>query len=258
MSWTIWLTARTSQIKRSAINNVTPIICQHKSNAALRRFGVYWMQINYFCEIFVITLNGSTQRQFAFPDTLAAATRYYRNFDAIFDFLPHISLVQKYGPNRYRALYHTIELGVYRVKIYCDLQIHFDEAHQTLSVSPFSGPTPVKQSVSVQALVAQGQFSSQSVFVARGDETQIDYRLKLTAALPKPFGLSLVPDNVMNQITHSIADWRIHEIAGGFIDRSIAAYRLAQPARHESCPAALPRPVALAPADLKIEHYRNK
>jgi len=206
----------------------------------------------------VITLNGSTQRQFSFPDSLAAATRYYRNFDTIFDFLPHISLMQKYGPNRYRALYHTIELGVYRVKLYCDLQIHFDEANQTLTVTPLSGPTPVKQSVSVQALVAQGQFSSQSVFVARGDETQIDYRLKLTAALPKPFGLSLVPDSVMNQITHSIADWRIHEIAGGFIDRSIAAYQSTYQARRELCPVGLPQPVALTPRDHQIDRYRSK
>ena len=206
----------------------------------------------------MITLNGSTQRQFVFPDTLAAATRYYRDFDTIFDFLPHISLVQKYGPNRFRALYHTIELGVYRVKIYCDLQVHFDEASQTLNVSPLLGPTPVRQSVSVQALVAQGQFTSQSVFVARGDETRVDYRLRIAAALPKPFGLSLVPDAVMNQITHSIADWRIHEIAGGFIDRSIAVYRAAHSTRRESCPAGLPRPVALAPVDLQIDRYRNK
>ena len=206
----------------------------------------------------MITLDGSTQRQFVFPDTLAAATRYYRNFDAIFDLLPHISLVQKYGPNRYRALYHTIELGVYRVKIYCDLQVHFDEAHQTLNVTPLIGPTPVRQFVSVQALVAQGQFTSQSVFVARGDETRIDYTLRIAAALPKPLGLSLVPDAMMNQITHSIADWRIHEIAGGFIDRSIAAYPAAYPARRESCPAVLPRPVALAPVDLQIDHYRSK
>ncbi len=206
----------------------------------------------------MITLNGSTQRQFVFPDTLAVATRYYRDFDAIFDLLPHISLVQKYGPNRFRALYHTIELGVYRVKIYCDLQMHFDEASQTLNVSPLLGPTPVRQSVSVQALVAQGQFTSQSVFVARGDETRVDYRLRIAAALPKPIGLSLVPDAAMNQVTHSIADWRIHEIAGGFIDRSIAMYQSAHSVRRESCPAVLPRPVALAPVDLQIDRYRNK
>ncbi len=207
----------------------------------------------------MIKLNGSAQRQFVFPDTLTAAIRYYRDFDTIFNFLPHISIVQKYGANCYRALYHTIELSVYRVKIYCDLQVRFDEASQMLHVMPFVGPTPVKQSVSVQALVAQGQFTSQSAFVARGDETRVDYRLRLTAALPKPFGLTLVPDVVMSQVAHSIADWRIQEIAGDFIDRSIAAYQSSAPAtRRESRPACLSRPAALAPASLRIDRYRNK
>jgi hypothetical protein len=211
-----------------------------------------------FCEIPVIKLNGCAQRQFVFPDTLTAATRYYRNFDTIFNFLPHISIVQKYNANCYRALYHTIELGVYRVKIYCDLQVRFDEASQMLHVTPFAGPTPVKQSVSVQALVAQGQFASQSAFVARGDETRIDYRLQIAAALPKPFGLTLVPDVVMSQIAHSIADWRIQEIAGSFIDRSIAAYQSAPAARRESHPVCLSRPAALAPANLRNDRHRNK
>lgn len=212
----------------------------------------------------MITLNGSTQRQFSFPDNLAAATRYYRDFDTILNFLPHITLVQKYGPNRYRALYHTVELGVYRVKIYCDLQVQFDEATHILHVIPLTGLPPVKQSVSVQSLVAQGQFTSQSVFVACGDETRIDYRLGLAAALPKPIGLNLVPDALMNQITHSIADWRIHEIAGGFIERSIAAYQAAKPphlalaTRPAACPAGRPRPVGLATAGSRIDRYQNK
>jgi hypothetical protein len=212
----------------------------------------------------VITLNGSTQRQFVFPDTLAAATRYYRDFDTLLNFLPHIALVQKYGPNRYRVLYHTVELGMYRVEIYCDLQVQFDEAAHTLYVTPLRGLPPVKQSVSVQALVAQGQFTSQSVFAANGDETRIDYRLRLAAALPKPIGLSLVPDAVMNQITHSIADWRIHEIVGGFIDRSITAYQGAEPrqtihaARPAACLVEQPRLAAPARLNLQIDHYQNK
>ncbi len=205
----------------------------------------------------MITLDGFAQRQFAFPDTLAAATHYYRDFDMIFGLLPHIALIDKYSDDCYRALYHTIELGVYRVKIYCDLQVHFDEANQLLHVTPLIGPTPVKPLVSIQALVAQGQFTSLSAFVAHGEETRVDYRLKLTAQLPKPLGLSLVPDGVMNQIAHSIAEWRIHEIANGFINRSIAAYQAAPVMRREACPIVEPRPAALAPANLRTDRYQN-
>lgn len=203
----------------------------------------------------MITLDGSTRRTFTFPDHLDAATRFYRDFDTVLQLLPHISLVQKYGPNQYRALYHTTELGAYRVKIYCDLHVQFQAATQTLHVAPLRGLPPVKQSVGVQALVAQGYFTSKSVFRTHGAETRVDYELQLGASLPKPFALSLVPDSVMNQIASSIADWRIHEIAEGFITRSIAAYHR-QPimtAAPEYCPAALQPLAAREPASLQID-----
>lgn len=200
----------------------------------------------------MITINGSTHRQFSFPDDLAAAIRYYRDFDTIFHFLPHISMVHKYGPGQYRALYHTIELGVYRVKIFCDLAVRFDAAAQTLIVSPLAGGPPIKQSVSVQALVAQGYFNSRSIFIGRGEETEIDYQLRLSASLPKPLGLSLIPDAVMNQIAHSITDWRIHEIAGGFIERSVREYR--SPTRRRAPRPAEPgRQPVPEPLSLRID-----
>ncbi len=178
-----------------------------------------------------------------FPGDLRAATAYYRDFDTILGLLPHISLVHKYAPNQYRALYHTIELGVYRVKIYCDLQVHYDAATHTLDVTALPGRPPIKQSVTIQSLIAQGYFTSRSIFQADGPCTRIDYALQLQASLPKPFGLSLMPDVVMNQIANSIAEWRIHEIAEGFIARSIDAYRAVSPMRPELCPAVLPLPV---------------
>lgn len=200
----------------------------------------------------MIKINGSSHQRFSFPDEVASATRYYRDFDRILGHLPHISLVQKFGPGQYRALYHTTELGVYRVKIYCDLQVQYDAATQTLRVVPLTGLPPIKQAVSVQALVAQGYFTSRSVFMARGEETEIDYQLELTAALPKPLGLSLVPDAVMNQIAHSITDWRIHEIATGFIERSVRAYQTSvqRPAVY---PTSRPRHAVPEPLSLRSD-----
>jgi hypothetical protein len=118
-----------------------------------------------------------------------------------------------------------------------------------LHVTPLPDRAPIKQVVTVQSLTAQGVFTSRSVFRADGQRTHIDYTLQLNARLPKPFGLSLIPDGVMNQVANSIADWRIHEIAEGFIARSIGEYREAKPARPESCPAVLPRPAARARRD---------
>ncbi len=193
----------------------------------------------------MITIAGSAHRQFSFPADLRSATQYYRDFDTILTYLPHIHLITRYDSNQFRALYETIELGIYHVRIYCDLQVHFDEGMQTLHVTPLYGPPPVKQSVTVKSLVAQGYFNSQSIFHTPGDRTRIDYRLQLKARLPKPLGLSLIPDAVMNQIATSITEWRIHEIAEGFIERSITEYRRRvsrYAAPPEWCPVALPLP----------------
>lgn len=204
----------------------------------------------------MITITGSANRQFIFPSDLPSATVYYRDFDRIVNYLPHIQLVACYGPNQFRAVYQTIELGVYRVRIYCDVQVHFNEATRTLHVSPLYGPTPVKQSVSVQSLTAQGYFTSQSIFQWHDRMTRIDYRLQLKASLPKPLGLRLIPDVVMNQIADSIVRWRIDEIAEGFIERSTKAYRRRispPPARPEFCPAALPLRAGRAPRDRQTD-----
>jgi hypothetical protein len=204
----------------------------------------------------MISIAGSTDRQFIFPSDLPSATAYYRDVDRILTYLPHIQLVARYGPDQFRALYQTIELGVYRVRIYCDMQIHFDETTHTLHVDPLYGPTPVKQSVSVQSLTAQGFFTSRSIFHARDHAAEIDYRLQLKASLPKPLGLRLIPDAVINQIADSIVDWRIDEIAEGFIDRSIKEYRhriSLPPARPKLCPAALPLRAGRAPRGHQID-----
>ena len=145
-------------------------------------------------------------------------------------YLPHIHLVKAYGPDQFRVMYHTMELSVYRVRIYCDLQVKYNEANQTLQVTPMLHKPPVMSEATVHSLTAQGYFTSQSIFRSRGDHSMVDYRLSLDARLPKPFGLVLMPDKVIEQIARNITDWRIHEIARGFIKRSIQEYREQAPA----------------------------
>jgi hypothetical protein len=148
-------------------------------------------------------------------------------------------------------MYHTWELSVYRVRIYCDLQVKYDEASQTLHVTPLLNKPPVKSEATVHSLTAQGYFTSQTIFRPRGDHSIVDYGLSLEAHLPKPFGLMLMPDKVIGQIASNITDWRIHEIAGGFIKRSVKEYRgnTAQPVR-----AARPewQPVVVAPQPRRV------
>lgn len=172
----------------------------------------------------MIKIAGTTHQTFSFPADIAAASNFYRDFSRILHYLPHIQLVKVYGPDQFRVMYHTLELGVYRVRIYCDLQVRFDEATQTLHVAPLPNKPPAKSEATVQSLTAQGYFTSRSVFRPRREHSLVDYQLGLEARLPKPLGLMLMPDRVIEQIAGNIAEWRIHEIAGGFIRRSVQEY----------------------------------
>jgi len=173
----------------------------------------------------MITITGTTHQIFGFPADVATASNFYRDFSRILPYLPHIYLVKAYGPDQFRVMYHTFELSVYRVRIICDMQVKFDEESQTLFITPLLDKPPVKAEATVQSLTAQGYFISRSIFRPRGDHSLVDYQLSLEARLPKPFGLMLMPDKVIQQIASNITDWRIHEIAGGFIRRSVQEYR---------------------------------
>ena len=201
----------------------------------------------------MITIAGTTRQTFNFPADMATASSFYRDFSRILRYLPHIHLIKAYGPDQFRVMYDTMELSVYRVRIYCDLQVRYAEASQTLLVTPLLNKPLVKSEATVHSLTAQGYFTSQSIFWPRGDHSVVDYQLSLEARLPKPFGLMLMPDRVIGQIASNITDWRIHEIAGGFIKRSVLEYRqqttvpsavqVVHPARPEWCPAVVaPQP----------------
>ena len=198
----------------------------------------------------MIKIAGITHQTFSFPADIATASNFYRDFNRILHYLPHIQLVRVYGPDQFRVMYHTLELGVYRVRIYCDLQVRYDEATQTLHVAPLLNKPQVRSEATVQSLTAQGYFTSRSVFRPRREHSLVDYQLGLEARLPKPLGLTLMPDRVIEQIASNITEWRIHEIADGFITRSMQAYReqaaasgdqTVRSARQEVFPAAVVR-----------------
>jgi hypothetical protein len=200
----------------------------------------------------VILINGTTRQTFLFPADVATASTFYGDFSRILRYLPHIQLVKAYRPDQFRVMYHTLELNVYRVRIYCDLQVHYNETTQTLHVTPIFDKPPIRSEATVNSLTAPGYFTSQSVFHAQGDQTSVDYGLNLEARLPKPFGLMLMPDRVTQQIAQNITEWRVHEISNGFIKRSIQEYReqarrspaeAERAARSELCPVVVvPRP----------------
>jgi hypothetical protein len=172
----------------------------------------------------MMQVTGSTQRSFVFPTELPTAFAYFSDLDRILTYLPHICVVRAYRFNQFRMLYSTIELGVYHIRIFCDLQARLDEKERALSIIPLNGVPPAKTEKGVKSATTQGVFSSQSVFYADGGETTVEYSLELRAELPTPGGLRFMPRSVVNHIAHSITQSRISEIANGFIERSIDAF----------------------------------
>lgn len=173
----------------------------------------------------MIRIAGGVRRAFEFPGNLAAARAYFGDFERVAGLLPHIQLVRAHGPGQYRVLYRTTEMGLYDVRIYCDLQARLEDHPPALRVTPITAGPPVKPRVTLTSLTALGRYQSLSTFHAAGAHTRVEYRLDLHATLPKPLGLSLISDRHLEQIAHHIVAGRIHEIADGFIRRALNDYR---------------------------------
>lgn len=179
----------------------------------------------------MIQIAGAVRRAFAFPADLPTAWAFYSDFGRVADYLPHIHTVKVYSPHQFRMLYSTTELGIYRVRIYCDLEARFEPKTHTLRVVPLNTHAPAESGVTANSLTAQGHYTSRSAFRAVGKHTRVEYALELKAILPTPLGLNFMPPTVLQRIARNITRWRIHEIADGFIKRSIEAFEAVQQSR---------------------------
>ena len=183
----------------------------------------------------MINVVGSASRSFVFPADLPMVYAFYGDVGRLLNYLPHISLVRAYEPDRFRLLYSTTELGTYQIRIFADVQTTLDKGW-VIRVHPLDGMPPVKAETGVNSSTAQGYFTSRSAFKEVGDHTRVEYSLQLRAQLPTPLGLRLMPGMVVDRIAASITHMRIREIVDGFIKRSVDAfpYWLAEMENHRS------------------------
>jgi hypothetical protein len=171
----------------------------------------------------MINIVGSAHRSFVFPAELPMAYAFYGDVGRLLNYLPHISLVRAFGPDRFRLLYNSLELGTYRIRIYADVQTTLEEGW-VIRVHYLKGVTPVEATAGLHTATAQGYFSSRSVFHDEGNQTRIEYRLELQGRLPTPLGLRFMPSAMVGRIAQSITNMRIREICDGFIEHSVEAF----------------------------------
>lgn len=170
-----------------------------------------------------IEIDGTVRRSFLFPADCDTALFHYSNFPQNIAWLPHISLVEIYDDQQYRMMFSSVELGIYRVRIFCDLKV--TKRDDVLLIRPLEGRPPVRAEAGVNTLTAQGFYSSESTFRPQNGATRVNYRLSLRARLPVPFAARFMPASMLDLIAGNILNRHIHEIAGEFITRSVTAYR---------------------------------
>lgn len=169
----------------------------------------------------MINIAVCARRVFTLPAELPTARAHLREFRQTLRYLPDIHLIKTYAPDQYRIVYSAAEAGVYRVDLYSDIQARFDEAEDTLCVSPLTGLPPVASKATLASLTGQGDYSSRLTLRSAGARTNARYEVRIAATLPKPVGLKLIPDTAVRLFIERVVRRRIREISEAFILRSI-------------------------------------
>jgi len=176
----------------------------------------------------MIRIAGAARRSFLFPAPLDAAFRFNSQLDAMLGLLPHIELVAAKGPRR-RLCYHATEAGLYHVRIYCTVLTEIDPREHRIRIRPTDDPAP--DHAGFRSMSGHGRYESTVSFDGHEDATRVVYALKLSATLPTPGSLRLLPEAVVNAHAAHRFRVRLDEILDGFVERSIAAYQAATPTR---------------------------
>lgn len=172
----------------------------------------------------MINVAGTIRRAYLFPADRPTAFAYYRDLGRLLQYLPHIQLIHDYGNHEFRVLYETVEMGTYHVRIFADVKATLDNDNWIFRVSTLTGTLKEPPKSGLNWATAHGTFTSEHFFYEAGDDTQIEYVLRLKAELPTPLGLRLMPARAIEGIAENIVSRRMREISDGFIERSIAAF----------------------------------
>ena len=174
----------------------------------------------------MIQITGSTKRAFIFPAVPKIALSYYSQLAQVIQYLPHIALVHTYSPTQIRVLYETVELGTYTIRIFADVESRADWSEHILYVEPveIEAAAPIRAEVTMRQSTGHGQFTIETHFYDLGEQTRVEYNIKLQADLQRPLGMRLMPKRVVKRIAKSITHSRLREIADGFIKQSLDAF----------------------------------
>lgn len=173
-----------------------------------------------------ITISSGATIALMFPAKRPIAYSYFSDMRRLVDHLKHIALVtcEQDSAGAFRLHYHTVELGTYQIHVYCDARLELFGNRRIMRIVPCENLPPIETRVGLNSTTTRGFYSSEALFYDAGDQTRIEYKLKMEARAPRPKGLRFMPGRMVNAIAHNITTHRMQEIAENFVESSLAAF----------------------------------
>ena len=169
----------------------------------------------------MLQISVSSHRNFEIGCDLARVEQHLRDFDRVLEDLPALKVVTVWGPNQYRIAYSAVIAGVYQVDLLSDVQVRLDTDRHLLAVSPLQGCPAVAAQAALRSLTGQGQYTSTMALQSQGSRTAATYDVGITATIPKPVRLSLVPDLIARNAVQAVVKHRLDDITSLFIERTV-------------------------------------
>ena len=173
----------------------------------------------------MLKIAGSASLSFLFPADRVTAYNYYSDMNRLVNYIKHIEIEHAFSDYEYRLYYHSLELGTNHFHVYCDVRLDCLPGHHIIRIASIENLPPIEPKSTINTTTARGYYSSEAIFHDVGNQTRIDYKLRLQTDLPRPLNMRLMPGRAVNNIAKTITNRRIQEIAEHFISSSIAGFR---------------------------------
>lgn len=172
----------------------------------------------------MLTIAGSTSLSFLFPADRITTYNYYCDINRLISHIKYIEIANTLPDHQHRLYFHSVELATYHFHVYCDVRLDCVPGHHIIRIVSLENLPPVESSATLNSTTARGFYSSEAYFHDLGNQTRIEYKMRLQADLPRPLGMRLMPRRTVNNIAKTIANRRIQEIAEHFISSSISGF----------------------------------
>jgi hypothetical protein len=172
----------------------------------------------------MIKIAASARFSFMFPADRVTTYEFYSDIGRLVTYLQHIELESSSPDQQFRLYYSTVELGTYHIHVHADVRLDLVPGHHTMRMVPIENLPPIETEVTFNSTRTRGYYSSEAFFHDEGEQTRVEYMLKMMAKPPRPKGMRFMPSNLVDKIANNITNNRMREIAEYFIESSIADY----------------------------------